>query len=294
MTKTAWLARGIAVLLLALAGLAAAEPITLTDDRGRALTLAAPPQRVISLLPSLTESVCALGGCARLVGTDRYSNSPAAVLALPKLGGIDDAQVERIVALKPDVVLAATSARIIERLEQLGVRVVVVESKTHADVQRSLGTIAQLLGTPERAAPVWARIQREMAEAAARVPAGVRGQRVYFEVDASPYAAGSSSFIGETLTRLGLGNIVAPGLGPFPKLNPEYVLKAQPDILIGAQRNVGEMPARPGWSALRAVQGGRVCGFDPASYEVLIRPGPRMGEAALQLAGCVAGLAEPR
>src|SRR6185436_3075940 len=104
---------------------------------------------------------------------------PAEVLALPKLGGIDDAQVERIVALKPDVVLAATSARIIERLEQLGVHVVV--SKTHADVQRSLATIAQLLGTPERAAPVWARIQREMAEAAARVPARVRGQRVYFE-----------------------------------------------------------------------------------------------------------------
>lgn len=287
--------RVLAALLLAATGLCAtAAPLTLKDDRGRALSLPAPPQRVISLLPSLTESVCALGGCARVVGTDRYSNSPAEVLALPKLGGIDDAQVERIVALKPDVVLAATSARIIERLEQLGVPVVVVESKTHADVQRSLSTIARLLGTPERAAPVWARIQREMAEAAARVPPGVRGQRVYFEVDASPYAAGSSSFIGETLTRLGLGNIVAPELGPFPKLNPEYVLKAQPDILIGAQRNVAEMPARPGWSALRAVQGRRSCGFDPASYEVLIRPGPRMGEAALQLAGCVAGLPEPR
>jgi iron complex transport system substrate-binding protein len=296
MTMRSLLRQLVAATLLAATALcaSAAGPITLKDDRGRTLTLAAPPQRVISLLPSLTESVCALGGCARLVGTDRYSNSPAEVLALPKLGGIDDAQVERIVALKPDVVLAATAARIIERLEQLGVRVVVVESKTHADVQRSLGTIAQLLGTPERAAPVWARIQREMAEATARVPARVRGQRVYFEVDASPYAAGSSSFIGETLTRLGLGNIVTPELGPFPKLNPEYVLKAQPDILIGAQRNVSEMPARPGWSALRAVQGGRVCGFDPASYEVLIRPGPRMGEAALQLAGCVAGLPEPR
>ena len=291
MTMTSFLARGFAALLLALAGLqAGAAPVSIKDDRGRALTLAAPPQRVISLLPSLTESVCALGGCERLVGTDRYSNSPSQVLALPKLGGIDDAQVERIVALKPDVVLAATSARIIERLESLGVKVVVVESKTHADVQRSVATIAQLLGTPERAAAVWDRIQREMAEAAARVPAGVRGQKVYFEVDATPYAAGSTSFIGETLVRLGLGNIVTPELGPFPKLNPEFVLRAQPDILIGAQRNIDEMPGRPGWSALRAVQGRRLCGFDPEHYEVLIRPGPRMGEAALQLATCLASL----
>ena len=214
--------------------------------------------------------------------------------ALPKLGGLDDAQVERIVALKPDVVLAATSARIIERLEQLGVHVVVVESKTHADVQRSLATIAQLLGTPERAAPVWARIQREMAEAAARVPAKVRGQRVYFEVDGSSYAAGRSSFIGETLTRLGMGNIVGPEFGPFPKLNPEFVVRAQPDILMASARNVDAMPSRPGWGTLKSVQQRRWCSFPADQYEFLIRPGPRMGEAALQLAGCVAGLPEPR
>jgi len=284
------LLRGLPLLLALLGAAVHAAAIGVTDDRGRTVSLAAPPQRLISLLPSLTESVCALGGCARLVGTDRYSNAPAEVQALPKLGGIDDAQVERIVALKPDVVLAATSARIIERLESLGLTVVVVESKTHADVQRSLGTIARLLGTPERAAPVWERIQRELAQATARVPAALRGQRVYFEVDASPYAAGPGSFIGETLARLGMANIVPPELGPFPKLNPEYVLRAQPDILVGAERNIAEMPGRPGWGALRAVQRRRVCGFDPAHYEVLIRPGPRMGEAALELAGCLAAL----
>ena len=75
------------------------------------LAVAAPPQRIVSLVPGLTESVCALGACARLVGTDRYSNWPASVAALPKLGGLDDAQVERIAALKPDLVLIAPSAR---------------------------------------------------------------------------------------------------------------------------------------------------------------------------------------
>ena len=89
--------------------------VTVRDDRGAALTLAQPPQRIVSLLPSLTETVCELGACSRLVGIDRHSNWPASVRALPKLGGLEDAQIERIVALKPDMVLLAVSAREIGR-----------------------------------------------------------------------------------------------------------------------------------------------------------------------------------
>jgi len=90
---------------------------TVTDDRGRSLTLPRPPLRVVSLLPSLTETVCALQACARLVGIDRHSDWPAAVRNLPRLGGLEDTQIERIVALKPDLVLAAVSSRAVDRLE---------------------------------------------------------------------------------------------------------------------------------------------------------------------------------
>ena len=263
---------------------------TLRDDRGATLTLAATPQRIVSLLPSLTESVCALGGCARLVATDSFSNSPASVLALPKVGGMDDAQIERIVALKPDLVLAAPSARATDRLEALGLKVLVLESKSHADVRRTLGTLAQVLGAPADAPAIWARIERQIDDAAARVPRALHGQRVYFEVESMPYAAGATSFIGETLTRLGLANVVPAALGPFPKLNPEFVVRAQPDIVIAVQRNLNDMPRRPGWSALRALQNGRSCGFESERYELLIRPGPRMGEAAGLLADCLAAL----
>ena len=76
---------------------------------------AAPPQRIVSLLPSITESVCALGACARLIGVDRYSNWPDSVKALPQLGGLDDPAIERIVGLKPDLVLAAPSSRATDR-----------------------------------------------------------------------------------------------------------------------------------------------------------------------------------
>jgi iron complex transport system substrate-binding protein len=285
----AWRALGLSVMAL-LVSTAAGATVVVHDDRGAVLTFAASPQRIVSLLPSLTESVCALGACTRLVGTDRYSNVPESVRTLPKLGGMEDAQVERIVALRPDVVLAAPSARVIERLEALGLKVLVLESRDHADVRHSLDVLAQLLGAPERAAALWARIDAQTRAAMARVPLAWRGQRVYFEVDATPYAAGAGSFIGETLQQLGMGNIVPPALGPFPKLNPEYVVRAQPDVLMAPARNLAEMPQRPGWSRLVALQKKRACGFDAARYELLTRPGPRLGEAALVLADCLARL----
>lgn len=270
--------------------LAAATPIAIRDDRGHVQTFVQSPQRVVSLLPSLTESLCALGGCDRLVGTDRYSNSPQRVVRLPKLGGIEDANLERIVALKPDVVLAAPSARVVERLEALGLKVVLLESKTHADVRRSLVVLAALLGTPDAAGPLWALIEQQVAGAARSVPAGVRGRRVYFEVDATPYAAGEGSFIGETLARLGMANAVPAALGPFPQLNPEFVVRTQPDIVMGAERNIRDMARRPGWSSLAALRAQRTCGFNSERYEVLVRPGPRLGEAAQLLAHCLAAL----
>ena len=150
--------------------------VDLRDDRGALVVLRAPPQRIVSLLPSLTESVCALGGCDRLVGTDRFSNWPASVAGLPKLGGIDDAQIERIVALRPDAVLVSPSARVTDRLEALGLKVLVVESRNAADVQRSLTLLGQMLGTPAEAHRVAAVCDR-VTLMVAGVELAVKGPR---------------------------------------------------------------------------------------------------------------------
>lgn len=292
--------RGVArarVLLLAFAflPLLACAQTTLRDDRGAAISFRAPPQRIVSLLPSFTEGICALGACARLVGTDRFSNWPPSVVALPKLGGLDDAQIERIVALKPDVVIASASARAVDRLEALGLKVLVLESRNQADVKRTLMLLAQMLALPGAADKVVADIERMTAAAAARVPSALRGRRVYFEIDATPYAAGPGSFIGETLARLGMANAVPAELGPFPKLNPEYVVHLQPDIIIATARELADMARRPGWAALHALRDGQMCGFPSERYELLVRAGPRMGEAAQVLADCLASLpATPR
>lgn len=267
-----------------------AQAAGLVDDRGRTVDMPQPAQRVVSLLPSLTETVCALQACNRLVGTDRFSNWPASVRSLPKLGGLEDTQIERLVALKPDLVLAAGSSRAIDRLEALGLRVLALEPKSLADTERVLTQVALALGDAPAGVALWRAMQQRIDVAAQRVPAALRGQKVYFEVASSPYAAGEASFVGELLTRLGMGNIVPATLGPFPKLNPEFVVRAQPDILMATQRAVAEMPARPGWNTLRALRDQRQCGFGSEAWDTLVRPGPRLAEGAELLADCLVGL----
>lgn len=266
------------------------QPLRVTDDRGRSVELPAPPVRIVSLLPSLTEAVCALGACARLVGVDRFSNWPASIAALPRLGGLEDTQVERLVALKPDVVLVEGSSRAIDRLESLGLRVVAVAPRNLDDGERILRLVGRLLGDEAAGARAWAGQQARIERAAARVPAALQGRRVYFEVAAAPYAAGEASFVGQMLARLGLANVVPAALGPFPKLNPEFVVRADPDLVMATARALAEMPARPGWRGLRALAGGHACGFAPAQWETLVRPGPRLAEGAEAVADCLAAL----
>ena len=272
------------------AGVAAAA-VPVTDDRGHTLALPRPPQRIVSLLPSLTETVCELQACGRLVGTDRFSNWPAAARALPKLGGLEDSQIERIAALKPDLVLTAMSARAVERLEALGLPVLALEPRDWAQTQRVITRVASALGEPAAGPALVARIEARITAAAARVPPAYRGRSVYFEVAANPYAAGEASFVGELLTRLGLVNIVPASMGPFPQLNPEFVLRAQPALVMATAAAVAEMPGRPGWASLLALQQRQVCAFAAGPYDTLVRPGPRLGDAAEAIADCLVRLA---
>lgn len=285
--------RRLALAAALLAG-AAQAAVVVTDDRGRRHELAAPPARIVTLMPSLTESVCALGACERLVGTDRYSDWPASVRTLPRLGGLEDTPIERLVSLKPDVVLAPVSSRAIDRLESLGLVVIALEPKSLADTGRVLGELGALLGRRAEGERLWRELARRIDAAAARVPPAWRGKRVYFEVAAAPYAASESSFVGETLARLGLANVVPAAMGPFPKLNPEFVVRAQPDVLMASAGAVAEMPRRPGWAAMAALARGHTCGFPTERYEFLVRPGPRLAEAAEVIVQCLNSLPPSR
>ncbi|MDE2607064.1 MAG: ABC transporter substrate-binding protein [Burkholderiales bacterium] len=280
--------------LLLLAWLLPAQALTVTDDRGQAVRFDRPPQRIVTLLPSLTEFVCALDACGRLVGVDDWSDFPEAVRALPHVGGIEDARVEAIVALRPDLVLSPTSSRALDRLQALGLKVLAVEPRTFADVHRVLALLGPVLGARDGEA-AWRAIAQGIDRAAQALPADRRGQRVYFEVSSAPYAASESSFLGELLARLGARNVVPAALGPFPRLNPEFVVRADPDVIMLADDEEGvPIASRPGWAGLRAVREHRVCTFTPSERDVLVRAGPRMAEAARLMVRCLAGHGDAR
>jgi len=266
----------------------AAQAIVLRDDRQVDVTLTQAPQRIVSLLPSLTETVCALGHCQKLVGVDRYSNWPERIAHLPRMGGGLDPNIESVVAAKPDLVLMATSARGAARLEALGLTVLSLEPNTHADVQRVIRLMARALGVPEAESErVWRNIDAGVHAAAQSIPAHAKGQRVYFEVGPAPYGASESSFMGQTLQRLGARNILPASLGPFPKINPEFVVRAQPDLIMVGDSSYADMATRPGWQAMRAMRMQRVCHFKAEEADVLMRAGPRMDEAARLMAQCL-------
>jgi len=266
----------------------AASAVTVQDDQQQLVEIVRPPQRIVSLLPSLTETVCALGLCARLVGVDRYSNWPQSIQGLPRMGGGIDPNIESIVAQKPDLVLLAGSTRGIERLQALGIAVLRLEPRTHADVQRVLRTVAQALGVPGTEADrVWQGIDAGVQAAVQSLQPQARRQRVYFEVSPAPYGASESSFIGETLQRMGVANILPAAMGPFPKINPEFVVRAQPDVIMAGDSSRASMLQRPGWSQMRAVREDRICVFPPEQADIVVRAGPRMAEGARLMAQCL-------
>jgi len=251
---------------------------------------AQPVSRIVTLAPSLTEAVCALGRCAQLVGTDRHSTWPAAVQTLPKVGGLEDAQIERIVTLRPNLVLLGPRSRAGERLQALGMQVMTLDARTHADLKRVLLKLGDTLGEPARAAELVARMDAELDAAARRMPAALRGRTVYVEVGAGSSAASEKSFIGETVAKLGLVNVVSGELGLFPRINPELLLRRPPDIIIGPRATLANLADRPGWSALPAVRQQQLCLLDTERMDLLSRPGPRLGEAAQMLVECLSAL----
>ena len=285
-TLSRYLLVGVTLFLLGFSLAIFAAPVSVADDRGVVVVFDKPPQRIVSLLPSLTESVCALGKCSALVGVDRFSNWPQSIRDLPKLGGMGDINIERIVQLKPDVVLLEKASPVIARLNGLGIKTFALDIKSMSDEERALQKLDLVLGT-SKSGRVWNQIQKEIMRANKQLSTNGGNIRVYFEVNPAPFAAGSTSFIGEILTQLDLVNIIPKSLGPFPKINPEFVVQAKPDIILLTESTAADIQKRPGWNSIPAVSKNRICVFTGDQNDILVRPGPRMGEAALIISDCI-------
>lgn len=273
----------------------------LKDDAGNTVWLARPARRIVSLSPALTESVCVLGGCERLVGVDRFASWPARIRHLPRLDAQGRGSVETVLALRPDLVLMADGAAGRSwraPLQKLGIPVLVLAPERLADVHGVLRRLAQVLGVAEvRADEVWAGIGRDLQKLAESLPREARGWRTWLEIDPAPWLAGPESFMGEILSRLGLRNVLDAAPKPFVQVNREWVFQAAPDLLMIGDHGRGGLAAlhaRPGWSRLSALRQGRVCLFRGDALDTLARPGPRVAEGARQMLACVRGLTSAR
>jgi cobalamin transport system substrate-binding protein len=258
-----------------------AYPVSLRDDRGVAVTLRAEPRRIVSLLPSHTETLLALGVGARVVGVDDYSGGPPEAARWPRLGGLYDTHLEQLLSLRPDLVLLSESSSAATPLEQNELTVWAGEAKTYDDVFRVIEAIGTMVDRSSDARQLTERIGREIAEVESRLR-GLERVPVYYELDSNLYAAGPMSFVGVLLTKAGGRNVVPAGLGEFPKMSPEAVISGNPSIIFGA--SLASVTARPGWSQISAVQTGRVYKLPKEESQLVLHSGPRIAEGLRVLA----------
>jgi iron complex transport system substrate-binding protein len=267
-------------------GLAQQFPRTLTDDLGRTITLQAAPQRLVVMLPSATEKVCALNACGRLVGVDNFSDYPAEIRRLPRLGGLFDPNPEAIVALRPDLVILSVHGRLHETLERAGVTTFAVRTERYEDIFRVTRLLGQALGQEAQAERLVARIQREVYQVASRAARSPSRPSVYYEIDPTPFTVGPDSFIGVLITKARGQNIIPRELGLFPQISPELVVRRNPEVIVLTHPGAAELPRRPGWAGLQAVRAGRICSFTGQASNKLSRPGPRVAQGLELLVNC--------
>jgi iron complex transport system substrate-binding protein len=263
-----------------------AFPLMITDDMGRQVTFATPPQRIVSIAPSNTEVVFALGLGDTVVGVDQYSDYPPEAQQKLQLGGYVDPNLEQIVAAAPDLVLATDvhEATIIPELDALGVTSVMIDPKNLDDVLDSITLIGTITGEEARAARLVCDLHRRVDDVEARI-AGAPHPRVFFELSPELYTAGPGSFIDDLLTRAGGDNVAAGAREPWPQLSTEAVLAADPEVILLVDHEAGVTPeavrARPGWQAMSAVEHDRIVTIDAALTN---RPGPRVVDGLEEIA----------
>ena len=281
--------RLLPALLLAVTTSAAATtyPLTLTDDLGRRVILQAEPRRVVSVLPSTTETLCALGLCERLVGVDDYSDFPASVNKLPKVGGLYNPNIEAMVALKPDLVVVSKYGKLAESLAAAGITVMAINPETYDEVFSKTLVLGRVMNREAQAKTLVIQMRRDIAKIEILTKNAVRKPTAYYEVDPTPYTVGPNSFIGVLLGKAGAVNIIPASLGDFPKISPELVVQQNPQLILGV--DLATAKARPGWANIAAVKSGRVTAIVPGSAldNLLTRPGPRLPLALAALAKIV-------
>jgi iron complex transport system substrate-binding protein len=248
------------------------------------------PQKVVSLAPSVTETVFALGFGKRLVGVTDYCDYPAEARKLPRIGGFMSPSLESIVAKRPDLVVGVSSATDpvkAKEMERLGLKVSLISLATVNDILNSIKSVARLLGSPEAGERLVRKITLQFDEVKRRVaPAPRRSTLV--AVGLRPLVVvGGKNFIDELITLAGGENIAGKAAQPWLNLPDEYVVAKAPQVIIEAGMGSERSESAKHWGDLKsipAVKEGRVYAYPS---DKILRPGPRIGEGLEEIARLV-------
>jgi iron complex transport system substrate-binding protein len=265
--------------------------IAITDDLGVVVHLDAPATRIVSLIPSATETLMAIGATSALIGRTRY-DTVSAIAQLPSVGGGIDPSIEAIVGIKPDLVIAwATDTRggLRERLASAGIQTFVMRTEDTTDIFRNVESLGRLTGRDSAAAAVAGSVRATLDSVRASVADKPTPSVIYVVFPDPPMTAGPKSFIGQLLGLVG-GRTIFPASDQYwPNVPMEEIVKRDPDIVIvpvGEFRDsvLDRFRKLAGWRNLRAVKQGHVVAV---SADIVSRPSPAIAQAALVLRAAV-------
>jgi iron complex transport system substrate-binding protein len=258
-------------------------PATLTDFQNHSVNVPARPERLVSIGPSITAFLFALGAGPRVVGVDDFSDEPAEAASREHVGGIK-VNFEKVVALKPDLVFTVKfSDGTIEKLQSASLNVLVVDPQSVSDVAKTATLLGKAVGADGEG--LARSIQQRVDAVKAKTASVATRPRVYHEIDASDpakiFTVGPGSYINDLIDIAGGVNIAARAASAYPQLSAEEILRTDPEIIVLAadaySAKPGDVASRQGWSIIAAVKNGRIFTIDP---NLINRPGPRVGEAA--------------
>ena len=264
---------------------AAPQALVFTDDLGNELRFAQYPQAIVSLSPSTTEILFAVGAGGQLVGRDEMSTYPAEALALESVGAMwGELPVESILAAEPDLVVVAQiiSAETVAALQELGLQVYwQANPATFDDLYQNLRNLAALTGNADQVEALIADLQARVAAVETIVAEVDSTPSVFYELDATdpanPWTAGSGTFMDYIISLAGGSNVASMLEGDYAQISSEMLITANPQVIVLADAPFGVTPEsvaqRAGWSAIAAVANNAVFPFDP---ETLSIPGPRL------------------
>ena len=273
----------IPIVLLGTQAGATTYPLTIKDCRGKTITIPNEPKRIISLAPGNTEILFALGLDSRIVGVTRYCNYPKAAAKKTKVGD-QTTSIEKVISLKPDLVLAhgTINDQAVKSLEAHGIRVVAIDPKTLDQVASDILLVGRIANREAQAKKVAGRISSTKALLKKKT-AGIKTRpKVLVAVQADPlWAAGPKTFVDEMISLAGGVNVASDAKPGFNQFSAEAAVWRNPNVIIGTYKGDRQMFTHGLWKDTKAAKSGRVREADP---DLLVRAGPRLADGLLALA----------